>query len=46
LNGINSELNFMKIYQAVKKLLVEHTYTHIDSQRDWWFDKPTFIYEK
>jgi hypothetical protein len=40
LNGITSIPNFMKIYQAVKKLLVG------DTQTEWWFDKPTFIFWK
>jgi hypothetical protein len=30
----------MKIYRAAHKLLVG------DTQRDWWFDKPTFIFGK
>jgi hypothetical protein len=40
MNGIISIPNFMKIYQAVQKLLVGYTQT--DKQTYWWFDKHTF----
>jgi hypothetical protein len=47
LNGIMSLQNIMKIYQAVQKLLVGDTQTRqTDTQTDWWFDKPTFIFGK
>jgi hypothetical protein len=38
LNCITFVPNFIKIYQAVQKLLVG------DRQRDLWFDKPTFTF--
>jgi hypothetical protein len=44
LNGIYPLPNFMKIYQAVQKLLVGDTQT--DRQTDWCFDKPTFVFGK
>jgi hypothetical protein len=40
LNGITWLPNNMKLYQALPKLLVE------DTQTDWWFDKPTFVFAK
>jgi hypothetical protein len=44
LNGIISAPIFMKIYQAVQKLLVGETQT--DRHTDWSSDKPTFIFGK
>jgi hypothetical protein len=46
LNVITSVPNFMKLYQAVEKLLVGDTQTDTDRQTDWWFDKPTFNFWK
>jgi hypothetical protein len=37
---VETSANFMKIYQVIQKLLVR------DTQTDWWFDKPTFIFGK
>jgi hypothetical protein len=38
---------FIKIYQAVEKLLVGNLPDrHTNRQTDWWFDKSTFIFAK
>jgi hypothetical protein len=44
LNALPPKQNFMKIYQAVQKLLMEDTQTH--RQTDLLFDKPIFIFGK
>jgi hypothetical protein len=43
MNGITSVPNYMKIYQADRKLLMGDRQA---DKQDWWFDKPTFIFGK